>query len=154
MTVVSNVKEVYSGLGKVDFSASSIPAYNKEKACVSVSRTVLAALIGLVSLAAFVVGCVSCVTSGLGFVTGIATIALAALGLAWAVVMMIRLFVKRAMKSPEEGGKPSAPTTPTPTRKFKIISVEEKDDGSKGGVRELRLEDALEHSSGESGGFI
>ncbi|WP_348662684.1 hypothetical protein [Chlamydia vaughanii] len=95
MSFVANVKEVYGGLGRVDFSQEAIPGFSKHRVCSSVSKTVLAILVAVVAIAALIMGCVACSTGGLAIITGLATIALAGIGLAWSIIVMKRLFEKR-----------------------------------------------------------
>ncbi|WP_375793510.1 hypothetical protein O1W69_05300 [Chlamydia sp. 12-01] len=95
MSTVENMKEVFLGLGRVDLSEKVIPAFDKNKVCVSVSRVVLASLVGLLAIATLITACVCCATGGVSLFCGLITIIFALVGVAWSILMFKRFFAER-----------------------------------------------------------
>lgn len=84
------LKECCSGIGSVDFSPKAIPAFENKAS--GIARVVLAAVVALAGLGALLSGIVSIVSCcGLGVVTGIGSVLLGMVALAWGIMLMLRL---------------------------------------------------------------
>ncbi|QVE49144.1 hypothetical protein SBV42_05225 [Chlamydia crocodili] len=97
MSCMANVKEVCSGLGRVDFSKDAVPSFKKkEHLCASITRVVLCALVAIMAIASIIVGCICCAAGGTSLYCGLLTIALSLLGVSWAAIVLRRMFDKKS----------------------------------------------------------
>ncbi|KTF28418.1 hypothetical protein cpL1_0860 [Chlamydia pecorum] len=84
------LKNICSGIGKVDCSPKAVPAFEKNAS--GIVRVVVAVVVALAGLGALLSGIVSIASCcGLAIVSGIGSVLFGMVALAWAIMLMLRL---------------------------------------------------------------
>lgn len=117
MELTANIKEGvkagFSGLGSLDLSSRAIPGYSEQSRCANITRFATVTLVSLVSLSALALGlaAIACCGTLISIMSGAAVIAFALLGLAFAVIVLKRMFESRKL---EKEPSPDQPIKKTP----------------------------------------
>ncbi|ETF39468.1 hypothetical protein CpecA_0857 [Chlamydia pecorum IPTaLE] len=84
------LKNICSGIGKVDCSPKAVPAFEKNAS--GIVRVVVAVVVALAGLGALLSGIVSIASCcGLAIVSGLGSVLFGMVALAWAIMLMLRL---------------------------------------------------------------
>lgn len=112
--ITDEIKKGWEGLGSLDLSSQAIPRFSEQTRCSNITRLCTTVLISLVSLSALALGVIA-ITCGtlISLMSGAAVIAFALLGLAFAAIVLKRMFEAKKEEKPSEapssGGTPVTP---------------------------------------------
>lgn len=113
--ITDEIKKGWEGLGSLDLSSQAIPRFSEQTRCSNITRLCTTVLISLVSLSALALGAIAITSCGtlISLMSGAAVIAFALLGLAFAAIVLKRMFEAKKEEKPSEapssGGTPVTP---------------------------------------------